>query len=185
MNSNEEEKNAMKNTLAMNPRSVTHPTVFRLAASGTFVERMQQIYAAIAGRAYELFEARGRDHGHDWEDWFRAESEMLTPIPAKVSDKDGGIMVRAEVPGFTGKDVEVLAEPRRLIIRAKRHKTSNEQDGQALLQGQMSNELLRVLDLPREIDPKHMTATIKNDVLEVTLPTVNLGKKTAVGVKAA
>ena len=94
-------------------------------------------------------------------------------------------MVRAEVPGFTGKDVEVLAEPRRLIIRAKRHKTSNEQDGQALLQGQMSNELLRVLDLPREIDPKHMTATIKNDVLEVILPTVNLGKKTSVGVKAA
>ncbi len=49
----------------------------------------------------------------------------------------------------------------------------------------MSNELLRVLDLPREIDPEHMTATIKNDVLEVILPTVNLGKKTAVGVKAA
>ena len=49
----------MKNTLAMNPRSVTQPTVFRLTASGTFVERMQQISAAIAGRAYELFEARG------------------------------------------------------------------------------------------------------------------------------
>jgi len=65
MNFNEEEKNAMKNTLAMNPRSVTHPTVFRLTASGTFVERMQQISTAIACRAYELFEARGRDHGHD------------------------------------------------------------------------------------------------------------------------
>ena len=175
----------MKNTLAMNPRSVTQPTVFRLTASGTFVERMQQISAAIAGRAYELFEARGAGHGHDWEDWFRAESEMLTPIPAKVFDKDGGITVRAEVPGFTGKDVEVLAEPRRLIIRAKKHKTSDQEDGRAVLQGQMSNELLRVLDLPREIDPEHMTATIKNDVLEVTLPTVNLGKKTAVGVKAA
>ena len=110
---------------------------------------------------------------------------MLTPIPAKVFDKDGGITVRAEVPGFTGKDVEVLAEPRRLIIRAKKHKTSDQEDGRAVLQGQMSNEILRVLDLPHEIDPEHMTATIKNDVLEVTLPTVNLGKKTTVGVKAA
>jgi HSP20 family protein len=175
----------MKNALAMKSRSVTQPTVFRLTASGTLVERMQQISAAIACRAYELFEARGSGHGHDWEDWFRAESEMLTPIPAKVFDKDAGITVRAEVPGFTGKDVEVLAEPRRLIIRAKRHKTSNEQDGRAVLQQQMSSELLRVLDLPREIDPEHMTATIKNDVLEVILPTVNLGKKTSVGVKAA
>ena len=175
----------MKNTLAMNPRSVTHPTVFRLTASGTFVERMQQISTAIAGRAYALFEARGRDHGHDWEDWFRAESEMLAPIPAKVFEKDEGITVRAEVPGFTGKDVELLAEPRRLIIRAKKHKTSDHRDGRTVLQEQMSNELLRVLDLPREIDPEHMTATIKNDVLEVILPMVNLGKKTSVGVKAA
>ena len=185
MNFDEEEKNAMKNTLAMNPRSVTHPTVFRLTASGTFVERMQQISAAIACRAYELFEVRGAGHGHDWEDWFRAESEMLTPIPAKVFDKDEGITVQAEVPGFTGKDVEVLAQPRRLIIRAKKHKTLDHGDGRAVLQEQMSNELLRVLDLPREIDPEHMTATIKNDVLEVMLPAVNLGKKTSVGVKAA
>jgi hypothetical protein len=27
-------------------------------------------------RAFELFEARGRDHGRDWEDWFRAEDEL-------------------------------------------------------------------------------------------------------------
>jgi len=33
-------------------------------------------HLAIAQRAYELFEARGCEHGHDWEDWFRAESEL-------------------------------------------------------------------------------------------------------------
>ena len=38
---------------------------------------MQEVQLAIARRAYELFEARGREHGHDWEDWFRAESELL------------------------------------------------------------------------------------------------------------
>lgn len=27
-------------------------------------------------RAYELFEERGREAGHDWEDWFRAEEEI-------------------------------------------------------------------------------------------------------------
>jgi hypothetical protein len=30
----------------------------------------------IARRAYERFEARGREHGHDQEDWFDAEEEL-------------------------------------------------------------------------------------------------------------
>ena len=60
----------MKNTLAMNPRSVTQPTVFWLTASGTFVECMQQISAAIAGRAYELFEARGVATAMTWRTGF-------------------------------------------------------------------------------------------------------------------
>ena len=109
----------MKSTMSTNAQARTQPAIFKLTASGTFVERTRHISAAIARRAYELFEARGSEHGHDCEDWFRAESELLTPIPATVVDTDGGFTVTAEVPGFTGKDVEVLAEPRRLIIRAK------------------------------------------------------------------
>ncbi|MEK7204981.1 MAG: DUF2934 domain-containing protein [candidate division NC10 bacterium] len=31
----------------------------------------------IAARAYELFLARGGQHGDDWADWFRAEAEVL------------------------------------------------------------------------------------------------------------
>ena len=30
----------------------------------------------IRKRAYELFEARGREEGHELEDWFRAEDEI-------------------------------------------------------------------------------------------------------------
>ncbi len=30
----------------------------------------------IARRAYQLFEERGREPGHEWEDWFRAEREL-------------------------------------------------------------------------------------------------------------
>jgi|HubBroStandDraft_5_1064220.scaffolds.fasta_scaffold962814_1 hypothetical protein len=37
---------------------------------------MQQVYPAIARRAYELFEKRGYEHGHDWKDWFQAESQL-------------------------------------------------------------------------------------------------------------
>ena len=31
----------------------------------------------IAARAYELFERRGKIHGHDVDDWLSAESEVV------------------------------------------------------------------------------------------------------------
>jgi hypothetical protein len=31
---------------------------------------------SVAARAYRLFEARGRQHGHDVADWLEAEREM-------------------------------------------------------------------------------------------------------------
>jgi hypothetical protein len=34
---------------------------------------------ATAVRAYELFLARGGEHGHDAEDWLRAEAELGSP----------------------------------------------------------------------------------------------------------
>ena len=33
----------------------------------------------IRVRAYELYEARGREPGHDREDWLQAEGEILGP----------------------------------------------------------------------------------------------------------
>jgi hypothetical protein len=39
-------------------------------------------HAAIARRAYELFEARQHAHGHDLDDWFRAETELASTRPA-------------------------------------------------------------------------------------------------------
>jgi len=31
----------------------------------------------IARRAFELYQRRGGEDGHDWEDWFRAEGETM------------------------------------------------------------------------------------------------------------
>ena len=30
----------------------------------------------VRTRAYELYEARGREPGHEWEDWLQAEREV-------------------------------------------------------------------------------------------------------------
>ena len=174
----------MKSTMATNAQTTTQSAHFKLTASGTLVEQTRLISAAIARRAYELFEARGSEHGHDREDWVRAESELLTPLPATIVDTDRAVIVRAELHGLMGKDVEVLAEPRHLIVRPRKQ-TSKQDDGRAAFQVDLSAEMYRVLDLPSEIDPQNMKATIENEVLEVTLVKISPRKKNAVKTKAA
>jgi DUF2934 family protein len=47
--------------------------------------RRDPITEAIALRAYELFLERGGQHGHDLEDWLRAEQEIVDAINARAS----------------------------------------------------------------------------------------------------
>jgi hypothetical protein len=47
--------------------------------------RRDPITEAIAERAYELFLERGAEHGHDLEDWLRAERELLDAARAYMS----------------------------------------------------------------------------------------------------
>ncbi len=37
----------------------------------------QELEIQIRERAYELYEARGREDGHDLEAWLRAEEEIM------------------------------------------------------------------------------------------------------------
>jgi len=39
-------------------------------------EALKNLEEQIRRRAYELYEARGREDGHDLEDWLRAEAEV-------------------------------------------------------------------------------------------------------------
>jgi hypothetical protein len=40
----------------------------------------------IRVRAYHFFEERGYEHGHDLEDWLRAETEIMGRKPAESAD---------------------------------------------------------------------------------------------------
>ncbi len=38
-------------------------------------------------RAYQLFEQRGCEHGHDLEDWLQAEAEIMGKNPSASADQ--------------------------------------------------------------------------------------------------
>jgi hypothetical protein len=48
-------------------------------ATATPVERVSatNLEEAIRSRAYSIFEQRGREHGHDLDDWLIAEAEIV------------------------------------------------------------------------------------------------------------
>lgn len=45
--------------------------------SSSVTNDKQELREQIIQRAYELYEARGREDGHDLEDWLQAEEEIL------------------------------------------------------------------------------------------------------------
>jgi hypothetical protein len=48
-------------------------------------EAPNNIEAQIRLRAYELYEARGREDGHDLENWLRAEAEITGSTAERVA----------------------------------------------------------------------------------------------------
>ena len=54
----------------------TVPTATRDIPGGVEILASEPTHSDIARRAYQLYEARGGEHGRDREDWFQAEREL-------------------------------------------------------------------------------------------------------------
>ena len=172
--------------LATKEQEETKGESLRVKKAEDIVDRVQQTFDLIAKRAYEIFKNSGHTFGHDLEDWFKAESDLLHPVHIELKETDGAISVRAEVPGFTADEVDIALEPRRLTIRGKKETKSEEKKGQTIYTECSSNQFLRVLDLPAEADlDKTATATLKNGILELEIPKAAARKKVPIESKAA
>lgn len=129
---------------------------------------MQQIQRAIARRAFELFETRNWQHGHDLEDWFQAESELLRPVSIAVSETPDRFSIRANVLGFTPNDLKVGIEPTRVAIFGRRNLAAA---GTAEMPASdsASDQVLRLVDLNSEIDPTAAVVELQSGVLRLEL----------------
>ena len=80
--------------------------------------------------------------------------------------------VRAEVPGFSTKELGINIEGRRLTIVGKHEVREESKKGKTIYSERCSNEILRVVDLPTEVDSAKVTTTLKDGVLNIELPKV-------------
>ena len=149
------------------------------------LNRMKEVSETIAKRAYEFFETRGREFGRDIDDWVHAELELIRPVPIDITESEVELKIRAEVPGFTAKDIQVSIEPNRLIISGKIEKAEERETEKTVHTECLSNEIFRALDLPAEVDPAKVTATLKDGVLQLSLAKAPIGEPVKVDVQAS
>jgi len=161
------------------------PAPMKLLPGSDLVDRIQELPNSIARRAFEIFEGRGRALGHDLEDWLRAESEFLHPVHLDIAESDDALTVRAEVPGFSAKELEVGVEPHRLTISGKRETSEERTSKKTIYTEQCLNQIFRAIDLPAEVDSKKVTATLKDGVLELWMPKAAKAQKVRVEEKQA
>jgi len=138
-------------------------------------EHVREIYNTIARRAFEAFECRGHKHGYDFDDWVKAETELLHPVHLAIAESANTITVRAEVPGFNAADLKVGVDGHHLTISGKRETSEERKTDRTIYSERCSNEIFREVELPAEADATNIQATLNKGVLEFVMPKV--GKK--------
>lgn len=152
-----------------------HPMIVEAV---TLFNRMEEIQQEIARRAYELFEERGREHGHDFEDWATAESELLAAVSVEGNETEEGLEITVEVPGFNEKDIHVTVEPRRVFLSGKTETTIAPETEGTQVTGRQATMFFRAIDLPAEVDATKAEARLQEGRLTLTLPRLTAKENT-------
>ena len=149
------------------------PIVIR--TTGLSVEAREML-DAIARRAYNIFEAKGRIKGRDLDNWLQAEAELFERTPLNIGESQDGVTVLAEVRDFTPKDLEIDLEPKRVTIIGRGRPQVEQKAGTSTDTQKRTVRLLRSVQLPVEIDAAHATARFKGGVIELKLKKAMPGK---------
>ena len=175
----------------MNPQAATAmqpakgPVAVKQSATSDVPDQIQQTYDSIARRAFEIFNDNGRWLGHELENWFRAESELLHPVHLEIAESDDNLTVRAEVPGFSAKELEINVEPRKLTIAGNHEAQEESKKGKTIYSERCGREILRIVDLPAEVDSSKVSAILKDGILNIELPKAPRAKTVRIEPKSA
>lgn len=152
---------------------------FVVAKIGNAADWRKSISAAIAKRAYEIYQSQGRRPGRDQENWRLAESEVLQPLCCGILQSKDEIMVSLFCSAVGAKDIreiEAVVEPHRLILVGKKRSDSEP--------GKDAN-VYRVLPLKEEFDPSSVKLRQRGPLLEIEIHKSGMSKASAAMKKAA
>lgn len=151
---------------------------------GGMTDDIKETVEAIGRRAFDIFERKGRALGHALSDWLEAEGQLLHPVRLELCESDESYRIRAEVPGFSTRQLDVQIEPQRVTITGNRE-AAEEKQMKRIYSEWPSNRILRTIDLPAEVNVENVKATLKDGILEVELFKTSPAKRVSIETRAA
>jgi len=122
---------------------------------------------------------RYRDHPL-WEHF----SALEKGVPrVDVIERDGELVVRAEIPGFTREELDVSVTDGAVTLKGDHREESKAEEGEYFHSEISRGSFTRTVALPGEIDADKAEASFKNGVLELTLPKHKKANRRKVEVK--
>lgn len=100
-----------------------------------------------------------------------------------VIDRDGDLLVKAELPGVDKKDISLTIADGVLTLEAKINKEEKEEKEQYYRREICRGSYKRVIELPAPVKEDEAKASFKNGVLELILPKVEKTKRATIKVE--
>jgi HSP20 family molecular chaperone IbpA len=152
------------------PKGTLKSVAIRETSVDELLEETSEWRNRIAKRAYDLFIASGLTHGHDVDDWFKAEQEFLEPVRLEVKDSKDGFVVKAEVPGFDAEELDIHVNGSYLVIEGRQTtvKKKKKRTGEAYSES-TSRQIYRSIELPAAVLADKSRAELREGMLELTL----------------
>jgi len=111
-----------------------------------------------------------------------AEFSALAPS-VDVIDREDEVLVRAEVPGFKKEDIDVSVSGTMLTLKGDTKTEEKEEKGDYYRCEITRGAFSRTLALPAEVDESKARASMKDGVLELTLPKVEKSKRRRITIE--
>jgi HSP20 family protein len=137
-------------------------------------------------RLFERFFGRGWPSLRQWPGTalpasLSFEQELRLPS-VDVIDRDGEILVRAEVPGVEKKDLDISLTDNLLTIKGRSGTDKKEEKGDYHWHEISSSSFARSVLLPGSVSSSKVSAELNDGVLEITLPKVESSKRRSIPV---
>ena len=116
----------------------------------TFRDRINRMFAEVEGWPYEIMER--------------------IPVPVDVEETDDQIVVTASMPGYTTEEIEINVRNGSLHIQGVTEDEREEKDATWHRKERRVGTVKRSVLLPAVVDDERAEATLRDGVLQVTLP---------------
>lgn len=108
----------------------------------------------------------------------RAASKICAREYVHTAKSDDVLFIRVDVLGFRPEELELTIESRRLTIAGRRRITHHRRRKKIIYLDQSRDLMLRILQLPVEVDPDQSTATLRGDSRSFIVDSISAAQHT-------